>query len=193
MIPFRTGIYSIKYEADATELCFECDVNSSVLFSFCLCLLPSSKMKVALMFRYDECLLTLFNCGFQHMLTLYFTWENKNTFILFSRGNKIKDRKLCVVDVANNHCDVDHLAFWQTIHTIEIKETNALGSWTTYSRFRLHELCKIIRKKYIGDCLSHLHARPKKCIFICSLVPHSTQLKWAVASLKNNYNDWLRV
>ncbi|XP_072227501.1 interleukin-11 receptor subunit alpha [Leuresthes tenuis] len=72
--------------------------------------------------------------------------ESVKTFLpakysAFIWGN-VKDRKLCVVDVSNNHCDVDHLAFWQTIHTLEITETNALGSWTTYSRFRLHELLK---------------------------------------------------
>ncbi|KAM4527557.1 interleukin-11 receptor subunit alpha [Odontesthes bonariensis] len=72
--------------------------------------------------------------------------ESVKTFLpaeysAFIWGN-VKDRKLCEVDVANNHCDVDHLAFWQTIHTLEITETNALGSWTTYSRFRLHELLK---------------------------------------------------
>uniref|UniRef100_A0A8D0AI60 Interleukin 11 receptor subunit alpha n=1 Tax=Sander lucioperca TaxID=283035 RepID=A0A8D0AI60_SANLU len=48
----------------------------------------------------------------------------------------------CVVDVARKHCDVDHPAFWQTIHILRISETNALGSETTSVRFRLHDLLK---------------------------------------------------
>ncbi|XP_070781144.1 interleukin-11 receptor subunit alpha [Enoplosus armatus] len=48
----------------------------------------------------------------------------------------------CVLDVARKHCDVDHPAFWQTIHTLRITETNGLGSETTYVRFKLHELLK---------------------------------------------------
>nr|XP_019959795.1 PREDICTED: interleukin-11 receptor subunit alpha-like [Paralichthys olivaceus] len=48
----------------------------------------------------------------------------------------------CVVDVARKHCNVDDPAFWQTIHTLRITETNALGSKTTYARFKLHELLK---------------------------------------------------
>ncbi|XP_022625254.1 ciliary neurotrophic factor receptor subunit alpha-like [Seriola dumerili] len=48
----------------------------------------------------------------------------------------------CVMDVTRKHCDVDHPAFWQTIHTLRITETNALGSETTYVRFKLHELLK---------------------------------------------------
>ncbi|XP_040914879.1 interleukin-11 receptor subunit alpha [Toxotes jaculatrix] len=48
----------------------------------------------------------------------------------------------CVVDITRKHCDVDHPTFWQTIHTIRITEANALGSETTFARFRLHELLK---------------------------------------------------
>ncbi|XP_034402842.1 interleukin-11 receptor subunit alpha [Cyclopterus lumpus] len=48
----------------------------------------------------------------------------------------------CVLDLAHKHCDVDHPAFWQTIHTLRITESNALGSETTSVRFRLHELLK---------------------------------------------------
>lgn len=48
----------------------------------------------------------------------------------------------CVVDVVRKHCDVDHPAFWQTIHTLRVTETNALGSETTSVRFKLHELLK---------------------------------------------------
>lgn len=47
------------------------------------------------------------------------------------------------MDVAHKHCDVYHPAFWQTVHTLRITETNGLGSKTTYVRFKLHELCKI--------------------------------------------------
>ncbi|XP_031711377.1 interleukin-11 receptor subunit alpha [Anarrhichthys ocellatus] len=48
----------------------------------------------------------------------------------------------CVLDVARKLCDIYHPAFWQTIHTLRITETNALGSETTAARFRLHELLK---------------------------------------------------
>ncbi|KAM3599369.1 uncharacterized protein V6R79_004599 [Siganus canaliculatus] len=48
----------------------------------------------------------------------------------------------CNLNVARKHCDVDYPAFWQTIHTLRITETNGLGSMTTYSRFKLHELLK---------------------------------------------------
>ncbi|XP_034751626.1 interleukin-11 receptor subunit alpha [Etheostoma cragini] len=57
------------------------------------------------------------------------------------RGNG-QEWRPCVVDVARKHCDVDHPAFWQTIHTLRISKTNALGSETTYVRFKLHELLK---------------------------------------------------
>ncbi|XP_059213601.1 interleukin-11 receptor subunit alpha [Centropristis striata] len=50
--------------------------------------------------------------------------------------------KPCVVDVTRRHCDVDQPAFWQSIHTLRITETNALGSETTSFRIRLHELLK---------------------------------------------------
>lgn len=46
------------------------------------------------------------------------------------------------MDVIRKHCDVDHPAFWQTIHTLRVTETNALGSETTSVRFKLHELLK---------------------------------------------------
>ncbi|XP_041816537.1 interleukin-11 receptor subunit alpha [Chelmon rostratus] len=48
----------------------------------------------------------------------------------------------CIVDITRKHCDVDHPAFWQTIHTLRITETNGLGSETTYVRFKLHKLLK---------------------------------------------------
>lgn len=62
--------------------------------------------------------------------------------ILFSRGNG-QEWRPCIVDVLRKHCDVDHPAFWQTIHTLRITEANGLGSETTTVRFKLHELCKI--------------------------------------------------
>lgn len=48
----------------------------------------------------------------------------------------------CIVDVTQKHCDVDHPAFWQPIHTLRITEANALGSTTTIARFKLHDLLK---------------------------------------------------
>ncbi|XP_068562107.1 interleukin-11 receptor subunit alpha [Cebidichthys violaceus] len=48
----------------------------------------------------------------------------------------------CVLDVARKFCDIYHPAFWQTIHTLRITETNALGSKMTSARFKLHELLK---------------------------------------------------
>lgn len=48
----------------------------------------------------------------------------------------------CVVDVSRKLCDVYDPAFWQTIHTLRVTETNGLGSETTYYQFKLHELLK---------------------------------------------------
>ncbi|KAM8871956.1 interleukin-11 receptor subunit alpha isoform 1-T2 [Synchiropus picturatus] len=53
-----------------------------------------------------------------------------------------QDWRPCVVDLTNKHCEVDHPAFWQTIHTVRIIETNGLGSFTTLARFKLDELLK---------------------------------------------------
>lgn len=50
------------------------------------------------------------------------------------------------MDVTHRHCDVHHPAFWQTIHTLRVIETNALGSETTFAQLRLHELRKITYK-----------------------------------------------
>ncbi|XP_008290333.1 interleukin-11 receptor subunit alpha [Stegastes partitus] len=57
------------------------------------------------------------------------------------RGNG-QEWRPCIVDLARRHCDVDHPAFWQPIHTLRVTETNALGFETTYARFKLHELLK---------------------------------------------------
>ncbi|KAM9734794.1 interleukin-11 receptor subunit alpha [Menidia menidia] len=72
--------------------------------------------------------------------------ESVKTFLpanysAFIWGN-VKNRLPCVVNVTSKHCDVNTETFWQTHHTLEVNETNALGSWTTYSRFRLHDLLK---------------------------------------------------
>ncbi|XP_029024980.1 interleukin-11 receptor subunit alpha [Betta splendens] len=48
----------------------------------------------------------------------------------------------CVVNVARKHCDVDHPAFWSSMHTLRITETNGLGSETTFIQFQLHKLLK---------------------------------------------------
>uniref|UniRef100_G3Q2L5 Fibronectin type-III domain-containing protein n=1 Tax=Gasterosteus aculeatus aculeatus TaxID=481459 RepID=G3Q2L5_GASAC len=50
-----------------------------------------------------------------------------------------QDQKPCVLDVAHKHCDVNHPSFWQTIHTLRITETNALGSETTSHRVTLYK------------------------------------------------------
>ncbi|KAM7393134.1 hypothetical protein PAMA_007995 [Pampus argenteus] len=57
------------------------------------------------------------------------------------RGNG-QEWSPCIVDIAHKHCDVDHPAFWQTIHTLRITEANGLGSETTIVRLKLHELLK---------------------------------------------------
>ncbi|XP_038590235.1 interleukin-11 receptor subunit alpha [Micropterus salmoides] len=57
------------------------------------------------------------------------------------RGNG-QEWRPCVLDITRKHCDVDHPAFWQTIHILRITESNGLGSKTTYVHFRLHELLK---------------------------------------------------
>ncbi|XP_061590374.1 interleukin-11 receptor subunit alpha [Cololabis saira] len=48
----------------------------------------------------------------------------------------------CIVDVSQQHCDVDFPAFWQPSHTLDVTETNALGSQTTPFQVRLHEQLK---------------------------------------------------
>ncbi|XP_053266636.1 interleukin-11 receptor subunit alpha [Pleuronectes platessa] len=48
----------------------------------------------------------------------------------------------CVLDVARKRCDVDQPAFWQTMHTLRVTETNALGSITTYHIVKLNKLLK---------------------------------------------------
>lgn len=50
--------------------------------------------------------------------------------------------KPCTVDAVHKRCDIHQPAFWQTFHTLSVKETNGLGSLTTTLRFRLHELRK---------------------------------------------------
>ncbi|XP_060925747.1 interleukin-11 receptor subunit alpha isoform X2 [Limanda limanda] len=52
------------------------------------------------------------------------------------------DWRPCVVDVARKRCDVDHPAFWQTLHTLRVMETNALGSMTTFHTVKLDKLLK---------------------------------------------------
>lgn len=46
------------------------------------------------------------------------------------------------MDAVRKQCEVHHPAFWQTLHTLRVTETNGLGSSTTTIRFRLHELRK---------------------------------------------------
>ncbi|XP_077441680.1 interleukin-11 receptor subunit alpha isoform X1 [Vanacampus margaritifer] len=48
----------------------------------------------------------------------------------------------CLVDEVHKYCDVEHPAFWQTIHTLRITATNALGSETTSAQFKLDMLLK---------------------------------------------------
>ncbi|XP_029371764.1 interleukin-11 receptor subunit alpha isoform X2 [Echeneis naucrates] len=59
-----------------------------------------------------------------------------------SLGGIGQDWKPCVVDVSRKHCDVYDPPFWQTIHTLRVTVTNALGSETTDARLKLHELLK---------------------------------------------------
>ncbi|XP_026195653.1 interleukin-11 receptor subunit alpha [Anabas testudineus] len=48
----------------------------------------------------------------------------------------------CIVDVIHRHCDVHQPAFWLTIHTLRITQTNGLNSETTFAQFSLHKLLK---------------------------------------------------
>ncbi|XP_068609376.1 interleukin-11 receptor subunit alpha [Brachionichthys hirsutus] len=48
----------------------------------------------------------------------------------------------CIMDVTRKLCDVYQPAFWQTIHTLRVTETNGLGSQATSVRFRLNDLLK---------------------------------------------------
>lgn len=63
-------------------------------------------------------------------------------FGLFSLRGNGEEWRPCLVDVTHKHCDVVEPPFWQTIHTLRVTETNALGSETTHARFKLYELCK---------------------------------------------------
>ncbi|XP_037340734.1 interleukin-11 receptor subunit alpha isoform X2 [Pungitius pungitius] len=47
------------------------------------------------------------------------------------------DLQPCVLNVARKHCDVNNLSFWQTMHTLNLTETNALGSETTLHSVKL--------------------------------------------------------
>ncbi|XP_076019997.1 interleukin-11 receptor subunit alpha [Genypterus blacodes] len=53
-----------------------------------------------------------------------------------------REWKPCVVDASYKRCDIDHPAFWQATHFLNITETNALGSVPTIVLLRLHELLK---------------------------------------------------
>ncbi|KAM8828048.1 interleukin-11 receptor subunit alpha isoform 2-T5 [Spinachia spinachia] len=55
------------------------------------------------------------------------------------RGGQRQDLQPCVLNLARNHCNVNDPYFWQTIHTLTITETNALGSETTIYRVKLIE------------------------------------------------------
>lgn len=57
------------------------------------------------------------------------------------RGNG-PDWTPCIVDSTHKHCDVPCLAFWQTVHTLGVTETNGLGSQTTWGRFKFSELLR---------------------------------------------------
>lgn len=63
------------------------------------------------------------------------------SIFFFLRGNR-PEWTPCIVDAIHKHCDVHHLAYWQTIHTLRVTETNSLGSNTTLARFKFSELCK---------------------------------------------------
>lgn len=55
---------------------------------------------------------------------------------------KGKEWRPCIMDWTHRHCDVQDPPFWQTIHTLGVTETNALGSQTTYAQVRLNDLLK---------------------------------------------------
>ncbi|XP_068430864.1 interleukin-11 receptor subunit alpha isoform X2 [Clinocottus analis] len=76
-------------------------------------------------------------CSWTELVKTFLPAKYNATF----RGTGLEWRP-CVLDLAHKHCDVDHPAFWQTIHTLRITESNGLGSETTSVRFRLHELLK---------------------------------------------------
>ncbi|CAJ1071248.1 interleukin-11 receptor subunit alpha [Xyrichtys novacula] len=80
---------------------------------------------------------TLVRCSWEESVRTFLPAQYDVSY----RGNGHEWRP-CVVDVARRRCDIDHPSFWQTIHTMRVTETNALGSETTYVRFKLHELLK---------------------------------------------------
>lgn len=58
----------------------------------------------------------------------------------------------CIVDSTHKHCDVPKLAYWATVHTLRVTETNGLGSETTWARFRLSKL-----RECVGDGFRPIH------------------------------------
>ncbi|XP_044031434.1 interleukin-11 receptor subunit alpha [Siniperca chuatsi] len=101
---------------------------------------------VKLMLGYPPGLLSV-SCQVPNHTHVRCSWvESVKTFLPAkynaSFGGNGQEWRPCIMDIARKHCDVDHPAFWQTIHTLRIIETNGLGSMTTYVRFKLDELLK---------------------------------------------------
>ncbi|XP_032425608.1 interleukin-11 receptor subunit alpha [Xiphophorus hellerii] len=82
---------------------------------------------------------TLVRCSWRDSVKTFLPSKYNTSF----RGKEEKEPiKLCIVDSTNRHCVVQEPAFWQTIHTFGVTETNALGSQTSYRKIRLNELLK---------------------------------------------------
>ncbi|PWA26591.1 hypothetical protein CCH79_00000711 [Gambusia affinis] len=82
---------------------------------------------------------TLVRCSWRDSVKTFLPAKYNTSF----RGKEEKEpTKLCIVDSTNRHCVVQDPAFWQTIHTFGVTETNALGSQTSYHKIRLNELLK---------------------------------------------------
>ncbi|KAM4720240.1 interleukin-11 receptor subunit alpha isoform 1-T1 [Anableps anableps] len=75
---------------------------------------------------------------------------------------KGKEWRPCIVDFTNRHCDVQEPAFWQTVHTLRVIETNSLGSQTTYVNLRLNE---------------HLKPEPPHAVSVKEVEGYPTKLK----------------
>ncbi|XP_019729617.1 interleukin-11 receptor subunit alpha isoform X1 [Hippocampus comes] len=80
---------------------------------------------------------TLVRCSWKESVKTFLPVEYNASL----RGNG-KAWQPCLVDAAHKYCDVEHPSFWQTIHTLNVTATNALGSESTAARIKLDKLLK---------------------------------------------------
>ncbi|XP_041825192.1 interleukin-11 receptor subunit alpha isoform X2 [Melanotaenia boesemani] len=64
------------------------------------------------------------------------------TYSAFLMGKENAEWKACNIDVTHKHCDADDHNFYNTMHLLNVTETNALGSLSTYFQMRMFEQLK---------------------------------------------------